>query len=142
MQTFPLLKQVRPLTEPVRIMLIVIDSNGRAVKKGKANIRLVAPAPGRFFSTDFPVIAGTPLLEMELPILQGRAAWEYLFPIRGVYRLEVRAVAEEGREIERVFDLKIREQPVKLFYLAAFTAALFIFGVVAGRLFTGGRQGW
>ncbi|MBI2538975.1 MAG: hypothetical protein HYY83_10835 [Deltaproteobacteria bacterium] len=141
MQTFPLLKQVRPLAEPVRTVLIILDSNGRALKKGTAHIRLVAPAPGRFFSTDFPVIEGTPLLEMDLPILQGRAAWEYLFPIRGVYRLEVRAVAEEGTGIERVFDLEIRENRMKLFYLAIFALALFVFGIMAGRLFTGGKRG-
>ncbi|MBI3062811.1 MAG: hypothetical protein HYY83_12635, partial [Deltaproteobacteria bacterium] len=99
-QTFPLLKQARPLAEPVRTVLIVLDSSGRALKTGTAHIRLVAPTPGRFFSTDFPMIEGTPLFEMELPVRQGRATWEYVFPIRGVYRLEVRATGEEGTEIE------------------------------------------
>jgi len=106
-----------------------------------AHIRLVAPAPGRFFSTDFPVIEGTQLLDMELPVRQGRATWEYVFPIRGVYRLEVRATGEEGTEIERVFDLEIRENRIKLFYLAIFALALFVFGFMAGRLFTGGKRG-
>ena len=140
-QTFPLLKQARPLAEPVRTVLIVLDSSGRALKTGTAHIRLVAPTPGRFFSTDFPVIEGTPLFEMELPVRQGRATWEYVFPIRGVYRLEVRATGEEGTEIERVFDLEIRENRIKLFYLAIFALALFVFGYMAGRLFTGGKRG-
>ena len=140
-QTFPLLKQARPLAEPVRTVLIVLDSNGRALKKGTAHIRLVAPTPGRFFSTDFPVIEGTPLLDLDLPVLQGRAAWEYVFPIRGNYRLEVRATGEEGTETKRVFDLEIKENRIKLFYLAIFALALFVFGFMAGKLFTGGKRG-
>ncbi len=141
MQSFPLLTQARPLAEPVRTVLIILDSNGRALKKGTAHIRLIAPAPGRFFSTDFPLVEGSELLEMDLPILQGRAAWEYVFPIRGHYRLEVRAAGEETVEVERVFDLEVKESRVKLLYLAIFAIGLFAFGFIAGRLFTGERQG-
>ena len=84
---------------------------------------------------------GTNLLEMNLPVSQGRVSWEYVFPIRGVYRLEVRMAGEGAKEGKRVFEIGIKEKRMKLFYLGSFVAALFFFGFMAGRLFTGKRQG-
>ncbi|TAK05775.1 hypothetical protein EPO44_06350 [bacterium] len=137
-QTTPMLEEVRPLVEPVRIALAVLDSRGMPVRHGRLHIRLVAPQPGRLFSTDFPLVEGTPLLEMDFPIAQGGAAWEYVFPIRGIYRLEVRATGADGKEIARVFELGVKENRMKLFYLGSFMAGLFFLGFIAGRLFTAG----
>jgi len=62
--------------------------------------------------------------------------WEYLFPIRGDYRLEVGSVDGVGNTVKRVFSLPIRESRTKLFYLGTFLTGLFLFGVMVGRLFT------
>ncbi len=130
LETVPSVDQLHPHSDPVRIILRLLDSDGRPVQQGKLHIRLLAPAPGWLFSTDLPLVEGTDLLEMDLPVSQGQAAWEYTFPIRGVYRLEV------GTAGERVFEIGIKENRTRLFYLGIFFVALFSFGFVAGRLFT------
>ena len=99
------------------------------------NIRLEAPKPGRFFSTDFPLVEGSELIEMRLPLRRGRAEWSYLFPIRGEYRLTIDAVTPAGNARE-IFSLRIPENREKWYLLAVFTFGLFLSGVVAGRIFT------
>lgn len=136
LKTVPSVDQLRPLSDPVKIILSILDSEGKPVRQGRLHIRLVAPAPGWLFSTDLSLVEGTDLLEMDLPVSQGQAAWEYTFPIRGVYRLEVGTAG-----IERLFEIGIKENRTKLFYLGIFAAALLSFGFMAGRLFTGRRQG-
>jgi len=41
-------------------------------------------------------VEGSRLLEMDLPLRQGRAEWKYLFPIRGQYRLTVELLLRIG----------------------------------------------
>jgi len=139
LQTVPPLTEVRPFSEPVRIALEVPDGSGNPVKEGWLKLRLHAPNSRWLFSTDFPRVEGTLLSEMVLPVSQGKVEWEYTFPIRGVYRLEVESVGEEGRGIKKVFELQIKESRLNLLFLAGFIAALFLVGFIAGRLFTGPR---
>ena len=54
----------------------------------RAGWRFGSKRPPRLvFSNGFPFGRGQPLLDMSLPLRQGRAEWKYLFPIRGQYRL-------------------------------------------------------
>jgi hypothetical protein len=87
-------------------------------------------------STDYPLVENTLLIEMDLVAAQGTAIWEYAFPIRGVYRLEVATLNGAGKEVSVIFPLRIRESKTKLLYLGIFVVSLFLFGVVVGRLFT------
>lgn len=73
---------------------------------------------------------------MVAPVSRERVEWEYVFPIRGIYRLEVESADDEGRRIREVLEFRIKESRLKLLFLAAFLAGLFLFGVTAGRLFT------
>lgn len=137
LETIPSLDEVRPLADPARIVLTVLDGEGEPLKQGRVRIRLDAPPPGRLLSTDFPLVEGSRLIDMELPVSDGRAEWEYVFPIRGSYRLEVQAASGEKKEMKGLFALTVRENRRKLFYLGSSVAALFLFGFMAGRLFTG-----
>jgi hypothetical protein len=74
---------------------------------------------------------------MTLPLRQGKAEWKYLFPIRGEYLLAVDFIAPDGRKTAKTFNFKIRENKQKWFFLGLFSLALFVLGVVAGRIFTG-----
>jgi len=136
LQTFPALDSVYPLSVPVRIVLVNSDADGKTLEGTRFHIRLYAPPPGRFLSTDYPLVEKTLLIEMDLVAAQGRAIWEYVFPIRGDYRLEVTTVNGAGKDVSAVFPLRIRENRTKLLYLGVFVVSLFIFGVVVGRLFT------
>lgn len=139
-QTFPILAKVRPLSDAVRIVLTVLEGDRKATGRGWLKIRLYAPAPGWLFSTDFPLVEGSRLVEMELPVTHGSVEWEYVFPIRGIYRLEVSTIDKGRKEVREVFKLGIREKRRKLFILGSFIAALFLFGVLVGRRFTDGSR--
>jgi hypothetical protein len=136
----PRIELLRPFADPIDLSLLITGADGRPVKQGSVAIRLDAPAPGRFFSTDFPLVEGTLLNEMQLSLRQGRANWKYLFPIRGEYRLAVDVVADDGRKASKTFSFKVRENQEKWLALCAFSAALFILGFAAGRIFTGTRE--
>lgn len=137
--TAPPLTEARPGTAPVKMALEIRDSRDPFAGKAWIKIRLTAPPSPRLFSTDFPRVEGTLLFEMTLPVSNGSAEWEYVFPIRGVYRLEAELGGERGTEAKSVFELPIRENRQKLVFLGGFIAALFLFGLIAGRLFTAPR---
>ena len=125
------------LFDPATLTLLVTGADGRPVAHGSLAIRLDAPKPGRFFSTDFPFVEGSRLLEMTLPLRQGKAEWKYLFPIRGDYLLAVDFVAPDGRKASKTFAFRIRESKQKWILLGGFSLTLFAFGAIAGRVFTG-----
>lgn len=138
-KTSPRIELLRPFADPIDLSLLITGPDGRPVKQGSVAIRLDAPAPGRVFSTDFPLVEGTLLNEMHLPLLQGKANWKYLFPIRGEYRLAVDVVADDGRKASKTFSFDVRENQKKWLALGAFSASLFALGFAAGRIFTGTR---
>ena len=133
----PRLELLHPYSDPATLTLLVTGTDGKPVAQGRVAIGLEAPEPGWFFSTDFPLVEGSRLLDMSLPLRQGRAEWKYLFPIRGQYRLTVEFIAPDGRKVNKTFPLAIRENKQKWFFLGIFTLGLFALGVLAGRIFTG-----
>ena len=136
----PRLELLHPYSDPATLTLLVTGADGKPVAQGRVAIRLEAPEPGRFFSTDFPLVEGSRLLDMSLALRQGRAEWKYLFPIRGQYRLTVEFAAPDGRKTSKTFPLTIRENKQKWVFLAIFSLALFALGVMAGRIFTASRS--
>lgn len=140
-KTTPRTELLRPFIDPTDLSLLVTGADGRPIKQGTVAIRLEAPHAGRVFSTDYPLVEGTVLSEMQLPLRQGRANWKQLLPIRGEYRLTVHGVASDGAKMSKVFTFNVRENQKKWLVLAAFSATLFILGFVAGRVFTAVRAG-
>ncbi|HEU4340120.1 MAG TPA: hypothetical protein VFU31_00970 [Candidatus Binatia bacterium] len=137
----PPVEQLRPFYDPTTLSLLVTAADGRPVTQGWLEIRLDAPKPSGFFSTDFPLVEGSRLLEMRLPLRSGRAEWTYLFPIRGKYEISVDFVTAEGKQATRTFSLQVREHTNKWTFLGIFTLALFASGMVAGRIFTRASRG-
>jgi hypothetical protein len=97
-------------------------------------VRLEAP-PGVFFSTDFPIVEGSKLLEARLPIIDGKAKWLQVLPIRGEYRLRAHFVGIPGATDERIFTFYVHENRQKWLVLGSFTLGLFLIGTIAGRIF-------
>ena len=136
----PRLELLHPYSDPATLTLLVTGADGKPVSQGRLAIRLEAPAPGWFFSTDFPLVEGSRLLEMSLPLKQGRAEWRYLFPIRGEYRLSVEFTSPDGNRATETFTVGIPESKQKWVFLGIFSLALFAAGVIAGRIFTSSRS--
>jgi len=136
LKTSPALGLLRPFDDPVNISLLVTRADGRPVEQGRVAIVLDAPKSGAFLSTDFPVVEGSRLLELVLPLRQGRAGWRYLFPIRGDYRLSVSVVGADGEAMAKNFVIPVLENRTKWLWLGLFCAGLFLIGFIAGRIFT------
>lgn len=136
LKTSPAQEFLRPFADPVNIALLVTHADGRPVQQGRVAIVLDAPKPGAFFSSDFPVVEGSRLLELALPLRQGRAQWKYLFPIRGDYRLSVNLTAADGAAQSQSFVIPVLENRAKWLWLSLFCAGLFVVGFAAGRIFT------
>jgi hypothetical protein len=132
----PPIEQLRPHGAPASLILTVTASDGRLAAEGWVAIRLDAPPRGRFFSSDYPMVEGSRLLEMRLPIINGKAQWRQAFPIRGEYRLDADFVNAAGARSGRVFSFHVRENEQKWLVLGAFAFGLFTVGVVAGRIFS------
>jgi len=132
----PRLALLYPYSDPATLAVLVTGGDGKSVAQGRVAIRLQAPEPSRFLSTDFPLVEGSRLLDMSLPLRRGRAEWKYLFPIRGQYQLTVEFTAPDGQKTIKVFLLDIKENKQKWLFLGMFSLGLFAVGVIAGRIFT------
>jgi hypothetical protein len=135
-KTSPLLERLRPFSETATISLLATGADGKPLTRGWATVRLEAPRSGGFFSTDFPLVEGTELAEMRLPLKAGKVEWKYVFPIRGEYRLIVDVLTVDGNKASKTFEFKIHEHGTKWLVLGVFTLGLFAVGFVAGRIFT------
>jgi hypothetical protein len=135
-KTSPGTEQLRAGAEAASLALLVTAADGRPVQQGWVMIGLDAPPPGHFFSTDFPIVEGSRLAELRLPLRRGKAEWRYLFPIRGEYRMSVDYITTEGKQARKIFKFSIREDRVKWIVLGSFMIGLFILGFIAGRIFS------
>jgi hypothetical protein len=138
-KTSPLFGLIRPFADPINMSLLVTGSDDKPVERGTVEIVLDGPQPGWLFSTDLPLVEGTRLLALQMPLRQGRANWKYLFPIRGNYRLSVDVTLAGGKKVGRTFEIRVRENERKWALLAAFCTGLFLLGFIAGRTFTSNR---
>ena len=127
---------LRPLKDPATITIDVDGAGERPRGPVDLSVRLTAPPPGTLVSSDFPLIEGTRLIDMNLANVTGTLSWDYVFPIRGEYRLDVSATDGQGRRLERSFAIQVRENRAKTAFLAGFVAALFLLGFIAGRIFS------
>lgn len=127
---------LRPLEETAQIVIKISDKHGRPVDALNLSVRLTAPQPRPLVSTDFPMIEGTPLVAMELTDVPGMLAWDYAFPIRGSYRLDVSASDTHGRQWNRTLYIEVHEHPAKIAFLTSFIGVLLVLGFIGGRVFS------
>ncbi len=127
---------LRPLKDAATITVTLDGSRGGLVAPVDLSVRLTAPPSGGLVSTDFPLVEGTRLIEMNLANVPATLSWKYVFPIRGEYRLDVSGTDRQGRRFERSLAFHVRESRAKTAFLAGFVAALFLLGFIAGRVFS------
>jgi hypothetical protein len=129
----PRLDEVRPLEDLVNIKIAVATEGQGPVD---LSLQLLAPPRGGIFTTDFPLVEGTKLIEMAVRLPDGTLDWSYAFPMRGTYRLDLKAVGGAGSSVERTVLLQVSESWTKWVFLLGFFVGLFALGLVAGRLFS------
>lgn len=139
LQTDPPLNQVLPNTEPVQLTLQALDAQQRPLTDATFQIRLLTPAKTPWLSSDFPIVEGTTLLEMEAIAPSGTLQFEQTLPIRGTYHLEAKVTPKAGEvaPIEQTLTFSVRENPVKYRNVAILAAILLVVGLGSGWVLGG-----
>ncbi|MDP9347845.1 MAG: hypothetical protein M3P24_01665, partial [Gemmatimonadota bacterium] len=116
------------------VALDVRDGAGAPMRNGMLTYTLRAPARSRWISTDVPVVEGTELFGGREKITNGRVSFDYRFPLRGTYSLDVTVTPEHGEPMERTFAVHVAERSGEARNLAVFLVGLLAFGLAFGML--------
>lgn len=111
------------------------------IQNGTAHISLRSPERKFFSPTDFPIVEGTDLIDAILPIENGKATFQYMFPIRGDYHLKVDEMDGEGKAAgTHELVININENPEEVKNAVIFIAILAAFGFAVGYVLSRRRK--
>lgn len=128
--------EVRPDLDTAQVELSFSE-----IQSGTARVFLSSPEPEFFSPTDFPIVEGTDLIDATLPVVNGKASFQYMFPIRGDYRLKVEVMDEKGNALgTHDLVISISENPEEVKNAVLFIALLAVFGFAVGYLLSRRRK--
>ncbi|MDP5275951.1 hypothetical protein [Chengkuizengella axinellae] len=127
--------EARPDLDTVNVELIFSD-----IENGSANILLNSPERKFFSPTDFPIVEGTELIHSIISVENGKAAFDYMFPIRGDYPMTVEVLDENGTvSATHLLNIHIPENPDEVKNAIIFVGILVLFGFLVGLILTARR---
>jgi hypothetical protein len=129
-------------TPPVQLNLQALDVKGASRQDAKMHLKILTPQPTPWFTTDFPIVEGTTLLDIEANAPTGELQVQQVFPIRGNYQLQVAVdpiVEGAFTPSEQTLVLAVPENPLKYYYFLIILGVLLAIGFVGGWVI-GGRQ--
>ncbi|MEH2002527.1 MAG: hypothetical protein V7L00_27970 [Nostoc sp.] len=127
---------------PVQLMLQAVDAQGQSLKDAKIHLQLFTPPKNPWFTTDFPIVEGTKLLDIEGNAPTGQLQVQQTLPIRGTYQLQVAVtplVANAFEPIQQKLTLTLPENSLKFRYFGILVVILLAVGLLGGWVI-GGRQ--
>ncbi|WP_019498495.1 hypothetical protein [Pseudanabaena sp. PCC 6802] len=127
---------------PIRLKLRAQDASGKSLQDARFHLQILTPAPTPWFTTDFPVVEGTKLLDIEGDAPTGELQMQQVFPIRGNYQLRVSVtpkLTNAFAPITQNLELAVPENPLKWQYFPFVLGALLAIGCFGGWII-GGRQ--
>ncbi|NJM64335.1 MAG: hypothetical protein HC851_01025 [Acaryochloris sp. RU_4_1] len=127
---------------PVQLKLHARDATGAPLQNARFHLNILTPPPTPWFTTDFPIVEGTTLLDMEANAPTGELQIQQVFPIRGNYQLQVNVtpmMASAFVPITQTLNLTVPENPFKIRYFILVLAVLLAIGFGGGWII-GGRQ--
>jgi hypothetical protein len=136
------LSSVVPDEAPVRITLQAVDATGKALSDVRFNLQLLTPAKTPWFTSDFPIVEGTTLLEMKVETANGTLEFEQVMPIRGQYALKAQVTPQVSgafEPFEQSLMLSVPENLVKYKNAAILAGILLVAGFGSGWI-VGGDQ--
>jgi hypothetical protein len=146
--TNPSIEQIRPFeaeaTEalgsgkyksPVQLMLQAIDVRGQALQNARIHLQILTPPKSPWFTTDFPIVEGTKLLDIEGNAPTGKFQVQQSLPIRGTYQLLVNVtptVPNSFAPIQQTLALSVPEHGAKYQNLGVLVCILLVAGLGGG----------
>ncbi|NMF59426.1 hypothetical protein [Pseudanabaena yagii] len=147
--TSPIASQMRPFEaeaihpqNPVQLSLQALDSAGQALKNTQIHLQLLTPPATPWFTTDFPIVEGTTLLDMTAVAPVGKLEWQQMLPIRGNYQLQVEVtptIPNSFAPIQQTLTLTVPESWVKYRNLGILVTILLAAGLVGGWIIGSGQ---
>ncbi|MBD2088286.1 hypothetical protein H6F67_00150 [Microcoleus sp. FACHB-1515] len=140
LQTSPPLSQVVPNTEPVQLTVQAIDVNQQPIADANIQVRLLTPPKTPWFTSDFPIVEGTTLLELGAIAPAGKLQFEQVLPIRGTYRLEANVTPQTAgafEPFEQILTLAVSENSVKYRNVGILITILLLTGFGGGWVIGG-----
>ena len=132
LETDPTPSQIVPDFDLVHTVITVVGENGQPLENAHLSLTLDSPDGNPILSTDFPFVEGTRLLAANEVLPAGRFEFDYIYPIRGDYDLNVEVTPPGGATFPETLNLTVRENPGELRVLLVFLVILAIFGMLSG----------
>jgi hypothetical protein len=127
---------------PVQLRFQARDAAGIPLQNARYRLQILTPSPTPWFTTDFPIVEGTKLLDIQGDAPTGEFRMQQVFPIRGSYQLQVNVtpvVSNGFAPIAQTLTLTVPENPLKFRYFPVVLAVLLTIGFVGGHVI-GDRQ--
>jgi hypothetical protein len=128
---------------PVAFKLQAVDAGGKLLTNALIKLQISTPPRNPFLTTDFPIVEGTKLLELEAAAPNGKLEFEQMLPIRGNYQIQVNVsplVANAFASYQQTLNLNVRENPVKYKFFAVIAAILLSLGLLGGWVIGGQEE--
>ncbi len=147
--TSPAIDKIKPYEaeattaqQPVKLILQAIDNHGKPVTNVRMKVKLLAPSPTPWFTTDFPIVEGKQLFDLQADAPTGKLELQQMFPIRGNYQLQITTAPigiTGGETSQQHIALNISENSIKYQNFAILALILTAAGLGGGWII-GGRQ--
>ncbi len=134
-QFYPFEAEATKPQSPTLLTLTARNSAGELLANSLFKVQIFTPPNTPFFSTDFPVVEGTKLLELAAIAPEGKVQLQQMLPIRGKYKLLVNVTpitANQFSPIEETLTLDVPEDPVKYRNYAILLVILLGVGIGGG----------
>lgn len=128
---------------PVRLTLQAVDVAGNALENAKVRLTILTPPKNPWLSTDFPIVEGTELLDVEGIAPKGEFQVQQILPIRGTYQLLVNiepTVENAFKPFQETLSLSVRENALKYRNFGILLAILLIVGFGGGWVMGGSQR--
>lgn len=142
LETDPTLGEVVPFSEPTTLSLTALGDDGQPLDAVNLDLTLLTPPKTPWWTSDFPIVEGTKLLELSLAADQGTVELQKTLPIRGQYQLQVTVSPQVPGSFESYSEtlmLQVPENPIKYRNVAILLSILFAVGMGGGWVI-GGKQ--
>lgn len=140
--TEPSLERIHPFEAeastnqfPTRFTVQAIDASGQPFKNATVHLQLQTPPRTPWFTTDFPIVEGTTLLDLKTLAPAGEVQFQQMMPIRGSYSLKVSVtpqVANAFTSFEQTLPISVGENGVKYQNFAILAVVLLLAGLAGG----------
>jgi hypothetical protein len=134
-QLLPFEAEATTYKAPAHLTVQAVDASGQPVENAHIHLQILTPPKTPWFTTDFPIVEGTTLLDMDAVAPKGKLQLQQTFPIRGTYRFWVKVtpqVANSFTPFEQTLTLSIPENGIKYQNFAILVAVLLAVGFGGG----------